>query len=300
MGPTIHPLKPSPEYKTGPRSLAPPVVAIPPLQLSFPHTHAQRCVAIAIILLASVPLPFLPSPPSFFSREAPAPTIRLPAPDADGEPLLLLPPPPEEEEKGHRGQREEEEEQRAGRLGLLCHMPLWGSAASAPPAAEGGDAARAPSGSGGGSGGGGVKVIRSLLPTRRRLRLDPPAKLYFPCEQAIRARGSVNLLLLLVYCCFLPTSISVNFLTEKTAPFNRFRLCLCSDSACVRLPLRLQFLFRLRCLINASPFVLLAQFFCFCNSPLSLSACSVKSVCSFSTSVGQDFYSSSKGIFFLS
>jgi hypothetical protein len=61
------------------------------------------------------------------------------------------------------------------------HRSLWGTTASAQPAAEG-DAARAPSG----SGGGGVKVIRSLLPTRRRLRLDPPAKLYFPCKQSVR------------------------------------------------------------------------------------------------------------------
>ena len=52
-----------------------------------------------------------------------------------------------------------EEEQGTGRLGL-CHMPLWGTAASTQPAAKG-DAACAPSG----SGGGGVKVIRSLLPT---------------------------------------------------------------------------------------------------------------------------------------
>jgi len=97
-------------------------------------------------------------------------------------------------------------------------MPILGIAASAPPAAEG-DAARAPSGSAGGGGGGGVKVIRSLLPTRRRLRLDPPAKLYFPCKQF--ARGALLLsflppcrlllLLLNVVYCFLSTSNSVNF-----------------------------------------------------------------------------------------
>ncbi|CAD6266230.1 unnamed protein product [Miscanthus lutarioriparius] len=70
-------------------------------------------------------------------------------------------------------------------------MPLWGSAASAPLAAEG-DAARAPSGSAA-AGGGGVKVIRSLLPTRRRLRLDPPAKLYFPYEPGKQVRSAVRI-----------------------------------------------------------------------------------------------------------
>jgi len=86
-------------------------------------------------------------------------------------------------------------------------MPLWGSAASAPLAAEG-DAARAPSG----SAGGGVKVIRSLLPTRRRLRLDPPAKLYFPCKQFARGALLISFLpLLVVVYCFLSTSNSVNF-----------------------------------------------------------------------------------------
>ncbi|KAK3120995.1 hypothetical protein QOZ80_8BG0644480 [Eleusine coracana subsp. coracana] len=67
-------------------------------------------------------------------------------------------------------------------------MPLWGTA-SAPPAAEG-DAARAPSGSGGGAG---AKVIRSLLPTRRRLRLDPATKLYFPYEPGKQVRSAVRI-----------------------------------------------------------------------------------------------------------
>jgi hypothetical protein len=80
---------------------------------------------------------------------------------------LLLP----GEERYHDRQQEEDDAAEAGRWGL-CHMPLCGTA-SAPPAAEGAGA-RTPSGSG-------AKVIRSLLPTRRRLRLDPPAKLYFPC-----------------------------------------------------------------------------------------------------------------------
>jgi len=86
--------------------------------------------------------------------------------------------PEEEEEGGRRDRREEEDEDAAawpGRLGLF-HMPLWGTASGSP--AADGEIARAPPGS---SGGGGVKVIWSLLPTRRRLRLDPSAKLYFPC-----------------------------------------------------------------------------------------------------------------------
>nr|CAB3479939.1 unnamed protein product [Digitaria exilis] len=71
-------------------------------------------------------------------------------------------------------------------------MPLWGTA-SGTPAAEG-VATRAPAGSSAGSGGGGgVKVIRSLLPTRRRLRLDPPAKLYFPYEPGKQVRSAVKI-----------------------------------------------------------------------------------------------------------
>jgi hypothetical protein len=86
-------------------------------------------------------------------------TIRSPAPEAyGGEPLPFLP-----EEERFQDRQEGEDAAEAGRWGL-CRMPLWGTA-SAPPAAEGS----------------GAKVIRSLLPTRRRLRLDPPTKLYFPC-----------------------------------------------------------------------------------------------------------------------
>ncbi|XP_062192316.1 vesicle-associated protein 4-2-like isoform X2 [Phragmites australis] len=69
-------------------------------------------------------------------------------------------------------------------------MPLRGTA-SAPPATEGdGDGARGPSGSGGG---GGAKVILSLLPTRRRLRLDPSSKLYFPYVPGKQARSAVRI-----------------------------------------------------------------------------------------------------------
>jgi len=98
--------------------------------------------------------------------------------------------PEEEEEGGRRDRREEEDEDAAawpGRLGL-CHMPLWGTASGSP--AADGEIARAPPGS---SGGGGVKVIRSLLPTRRRLRLDPPSKLYFPYEPGKQVRSAVRI-----------------------------------------------------------------------------------------------------------
>ncbi|CAO2176535.1 unnamed protein product, partial [Urochloa humidicola] len=139
-------------------------------------------VSIPIIL-------FSPSSSPSPHKKHPTPTIRSPAPHADGEPLLLS---PEEEEHRHRYQLLREEEEDAewpGRLGL-CNMPLWGTA-SGPPAAEG-EAARAPPGSSGG-GGGGVKVIRSLLPTRRRLRLDPPGKLYFPYEPGKQVRSAVKI-----------------------------------------------------------------------------------------------------------
>jgi hypothetical protein len=65
-------------------------------------------------------------------------------------------------------------------------MPLWGTASGPPPPmAEGGGA----EGSAGSSSSSGAAAIRSLLPTRRRLRLDPPSKLYFPCTYAPRAPG---------------------------------------------------------------------------------------------------------------
>ncbi|KAF3451575.1 hypothetical protein FNV43_RR07670 [Rhamnella rubrinervis] len=36
-------------------------------------------------------------------------------------------------------------------------------------------------------------VARSLLPTRRRLKLDPPAKLYFPCEPGKQVRSAIKI-----------------------------------------------------------------------------------------------------------
>ncbi|KAI4972697.1 vesicle-associated protein 4-1-like [Hordeum vulgare subsp. vulgare] len=66
-------------------------------------------------------------------------------------------------------------------------MPLWGTASGPPPpVAEGGAA----EGSGGSSG---AAAIRSLLPTRRRLRLDPPSKLYFPYEPGKQVRSAVRI-----------------------------------------------------------------------------------------------------------
>ncbi|XP_010931890.1 vesicle-associated protein 4-1 [Elaeis guineensis] len=44
------------------------------------------------------------------------------------------------------------------------------------------------------SGGSAVKLVaRSLLPTRRRLRLDPPTKLYFPYEPGKQVRSAVRI-----------------------------------------------------------------------------------------------------------
>lgn len=67
-------------------------------------------------------------------------------------------------------------------------MPLWGTASGPPPPlAEGGGA----EGSGGSSSG--AAAIRSLLPTRRRLRLDPPSKLYFPYEPGKQVRSAIRI-----------------------------------------------------------------------------------------------------------
>lgn len=67
-------------------------------------------------------------------------------------------------------------------------MPLWGTASGPPPPlAEAGGA----EGSGGSSSG--AAAIRSLLPTRRRLRLDPPSKLYFPYEPGKQVRSAIRI-----------------------------------------------------------------------------------------------------------
>lgn len=69
-------------------------------------------------------------------------------------------------------------------------MPLWGTASGPPPPmAEGGGA----EGSAGSSSSSGAAAIRSLLPTRRRLRLDPPSKLYFPYEPGKQVRSAIRI-----------------------------------------------------------------------------------------------------------
>ncbi|XP_010904861.1 vesicle-associated protein 4-1 [Elaeis guineensis] len=97
-----------------------------------------------------------------------------------------------------------------GKVWSLCRMPFWQSGSSA---GGGGSSSTSTSsvghhrpshgqasqvdGSGGhhqSSGGGSVSsVARSLLPTRRRLRLDPASKLYFPYEPGKQARSAVRI-----------------------------------------------------------------------------------------------------------
>ncbi|KAF0901201.1 hypothetical protein E2562_038324 [Oryza meyeriana var. granulata] len=129
-------------------------------------------------------------------EEARASTIRGGEGD-DGAPLLLGEPPAVTRGGSivpRAGAAEEEQGGEAAGAGSfgLCSMPLWGTGSSAP-AAEGsagggGDGARSSSG-----GGGGAAVIRSLLPTRRRLRLDPPTKLFFPYEPGKQVRSAVRI-----------------------------------------------------------------------------------------------------------
>lgn len=83
-----------------------------------------------------------------------------------------------------------------GKVWKLFRMPFWQAGASSAAAvshrhvshdrdaraAEGSDT-QYPTSRGVGGGGGSVSsVAKSLLPPRRRLRLDPSSKLYFPCE----------------------------------------------------------------------------------------------------------------------
>ncbi|KAM0919409.1 hypothetical protein ACQ4PT_008310 [Festuca glaucescens] len=68
-------------------------------------------------------------------------------------------------------------------------MPLWGTASGPPPPmSEAGGAEGS-----GGSSSSGAAAIRSLLPTRRRLRLDPPSKLYFPYEPGKQVRSAIKI-----------------------------------------------------------------------------------------------------------
>ncbi|KAJ6815735.1 putative vesicle-associated protein 4-1 [Iris pallida] len=87
----------------------------------------------------------------------------------------------------------------------LCRVPYW----HAPPAAASSNSAGGSTHSssssghvarqggahhGGGGGGGSVSsVARSLLPTRRRLRLDPANKLYFPYEPGKQVRSAIRI-----------------------------------------------------------------------------------------------------------
>ncbi|WOL07719.1 vesicle-associated protein [Canna indica] len=100
-----------------------------------------------------------------------------------------------------------------GKVWNLCRMPFWqagggGSSSSSSAAAavshhhvshgyatrsvEGSDTQYPTSGSGGGSGSV-SSVAKSLLPTRRRLRLDPASKLYFPYETGKQVRSAVRI-----------------------------------------------------------------------------------------------------------
>ncbi|XP_052164918.1 vesicle-associated protein 4-1-like [Oryza glaberrima] len=122
------------------------------------------------------------------ARRSRAPTIRRGEAD-DGAPLLLPGEPPPVAAAAAAAACSEEKGA-AGTLGL-CRMPLWGTGSSAPSAAAEGSAA-------GGDGAarsssGGAAVIRSLLPTRRRLRLDPPSKLFFPYEPGKQVRSAVKI-----------------------------------------------------------------------------------------------------------
>lgn len=98
-----------------------------------------------------------------------------------------------------------------GKLWNLCRMPFWqpggapATASAPPPPSSSSSSAGIHHHSAGrygheGGGGGAVagdgapagsisSVAKSLLPARRRLRLDPPNKLYFPCECARGIRG---------------------------------------------------------------------------------------------------------------
>ncbi|OAY73509.1 Vesicle-associated protein 4-2 [Ananas comosus] len=73
---------------------------------------------------------------------------------------------------------------RMGRMGQMGQMGDGAGAASAAAAA----AARRSGGSSSVS-----SVARSLLPVRRRLRLDPPTKLYFPYEPGKQVRSAVRI-----------------------------------------------------------------------------------------------------------
>uniref|UniRef100_A0A803RB85 Uncharacterized protein n=1 Tax=Cannabis sativa TaxID=3483 RepID=A0A803RB85_CANSA len=43
-------------------------------------------------------------------------------------------------------------------------------------------------------------VAKSFLPTRRRLRLDPPSKLFFPCKNKLFCSWLLHLIFLFLFC----------------------------------------------------------------------------------------------------
>ena len=141
-------------------------------------------------------------------------------------------------------------------------------------------------------------MIRSLLPTRRRLRLNPPAKFYFPCKQSVRGALLIFLPPLDCSCsggsCFLSTSTD--------GPWRRRRLStVCSSyhsftAAASRLPLLYEFLDSIALSRQRVAFRLISSNFLLPQLSLCLLG---ESCCSFSTSVGQNFYSSRKGDFFI-
>lgn len=80
----------------------------------------------------------------------------------------------------------EEKSDGDGKLWSLCKMPFWqmsnGSSSSSNASMQQSHLGnQLEQGSGSLSSNGVSSVAKSLLPTRRRLRLDPPTKLYFPC-----------------------------------------------------------------------------------------------------------------------
>uniref|UniRef100_A0A0E0LM65 MSP domain-containing protein n=1 Tax=Oryza punctata TaxID=4537 RepID=A0A0E0LM65_ORYPU len=94
-----------------------------------------------------------------------------------------------------------------GKLWNLCRMPFWqpgGAPASAPSSSAAAAGIHHSAGRYGHEGGGAVagdgapagsisSVAKSLLPARRRLRLDPPNKLYFPYQPGQQVRSAIRI-----------------------------------------------------------------------------------------------------------
>ncbi|KAF0905081.1 hypothetical protein E2562_000885 [Oryza meyeriana var. granulata] len=96
-----------------------------------------------------------------------------------------------------------------GKLWNLCRMPFWqpsGAPAPAPPSSSSagihhsagrygheGGAVVGDGGAQGAQAGSISSVAKSLLPARRRLRLDPPNKLYFPYQPGQQVRSAIRI-----------------------------------------------------------------------------------------------------------